>query len=195
MVQSYLWGPQLWEALFACAFHCRKDRCDDLSALLHYHLGLLLPCEKCRKHFKTKVPRLDRKVGQITSSADAVWWLYLLKSEVNRTERKTNMDFDSVQQFLLLSQGRVDDVKLADALVLVAVGAKKNKLEDVFVEFCQYLSSLLPLPPDSSLRVHLANLRFPILTTTVSAAAATRIEHGLPTLSLKHYNTIADEKD
>ncbi len=193
MVQSYLWGPPLWEALFACAFHCRKEKLDDLSTLFHYHLGLLLPCEKCRAHFKTKVPKLNRMVGEFRSPGDAIRWLWLLKGEVNRTERKPNMPLVDVETLLLLSQGRVDDVRFADSLVLVAVGARKNNLEDVFLEFCGHLSSLLPLPHDSSLRLHLATLRSPILTTTVSAASATRIEHGLAPLSLKHYNTIADE--
>ena len=42
MVQSYLWGPQLWEALFACAFHCKRETSDEFSSMIHYHLGLLL---------------------------------------------------------------------------------------------------------------------------------------------------------
>lgn len=189
-----VWGPALWQALLSCAWHAigRDDAVGSvLRTLLLDHLPFLLPCEKCRNHFAKKLGRVNtRAKGEPCTGERALTWLWYLKDEVNRSLGRTSVPLHDVRTRLDFHKAPVDDVALADALVLVARAAHANRRDDLFVDFARTLTALLPLPSDSELRGHLGAMQRPVVTNAVRAARAARIERGLPVLALPHYRTV-----
>lgn len=191
-VSPVLWGPPLWQACLACAWHAK-----DMSALedfLHRLLPLMLPCETCRQHFLDKRTAVDRKTKKSTRPGSHTYhftWLYHLKDHVNQTTRHRSITLDDLTQRFLLHRGSIDDVTFGDALVLIALDAHDRKLDDVFVQFCASLVVLLPLPSDSCLMQSLSTLHSrPIVPQVHRAAKAARCERGLPELPLTHYKAL-----
>lgn len=200
-MQPTLWGPVVWQVMFACAWHCPKAHLDTLVEFLLVQTPLLLPCAKCRHHFATHVPRVHRRSGGLpTTAAGAFRWLWFLKDEVNKTLHRPSVPLKDITQRFVLHGGLVDEVALGDVLVLMALEATHLKRETVFVHFCGALDVLLPLAPDSQLRLALrafvdgaGTLRsIPALPTSmVRVARAARVERGLPSLTLAHYRSFA----
>ena len=185
-----LWGPGLWQALFACAWCCRKAHGPALSDVILRLLPLLLPCEKCRLHFAAKRAKVKRRArGDPLDAATAFRWLYYLKDEVNQTAGLRSPPLEVVQSTYAFHGPLVDDVRLGDALVLVALEAHELGRGELCAELCRAFAMLLPLPADSELRRHLARVEGtkPVVPQVVRAARAARVERGLPQLSLAHY--------
>lgn len=196
MVKPTLWGPSLWQTMFACAWTCSGKHVTHLLNLVLRQIPLLLPCEKCRLHFiETSRTATRRAGGEPCTSEDVFRWLYFLKDEVNKLNRqRTPVTLDDVTERHCFHGGIVDDVALGDALVLVALNAHKMERDAIFVDMCQNLARLLPLPSDSELIQKLKCIQEkPIVPATVRAAKAARVERGLSVLTLPHYRTIADE--
>lgn len=191
-----LWGPALWQALFACAWHCDAASLPRLRALLLQQVPLLLPCAKCRAHFAAHKPRVDRRAkGEPRSPEHAFRWLWYLKDEVNATLGRRSVPLDDVTERHVFHGGLVDDVALGDALVLVALEAKHLGREAVFADFCASLCALLPLPCDAELTRALCDgpPASRVVTFALRAASAARVERGLRTLSLAHYKAVAED--
>lgn len=194
-MQPFLWGPGLWQAVFACAWVCRTQHVPALRDLLLRLLPVLLPCERCRFHFIEKKAKVKRRAGgEPRDSRTAFRWLYYVKDEVNRTKACRSPPIADVETKYALHGPVVDDVLLGDALVLVALDAQERAVATLCAEFCATLAMLLPLPNDSELRTRLSkvNMARPIVPQVVAAAHAARVERGLPTLSLKEYLDIVD---
>ena len=186
MYPPTLWGPPLWQALFSCAWHCTDVAA--LRTLLLVQIPLLLPCAKCRDHFASKRGLVTRRAkGEPQTGEGFFKWLYYLKDEVNKTLGRRSLTLDEVTERYAFHHGAVDDVALGDALVLVAMGAKDTKRDDLFVECCHTLGALLPLPDDSQLRRALHAMQKPVVPNAVRAAKAARVERGLGVLTQTHY--------
>ena len=203
-MNPYLWGPALWQALFACAWNANNDQGVLLHRLLAELLPLLIPCEKCRAHFHKKQPIVLKNMAKATKMTTpprpdaperAFRWLWHLKDQVNQTLGTRSISMDDLTQRFLLHGPVVDDVVLGDTLVLIALDAHERKLDDHFVEFCTILGTLLPLPSDSELlrALQAKVFRRPILPSSVRAAKGARIERGLVPHELKHYKYISEE--
>ena len=210
-----VWGPPLWQAMFACAWNCPADDFPILHALLLHQIPKLLPCELCRNHFVSHLPYANRRArGEPQSPQHAFRWLYYLKDEVNRSIAMGMLDrarlpseqirvieryltsrlspsFLDITERYVLHGGVVDEVALGDVLVLMALTARQLKLDDVFVATCRSLATLLPLPHDSQFRQALARLEGPVVTSAVDAARRARVERGLRTMTLAHYRNVA----
>jgi hypothetical protein len=196
MTNPALWGPALWQALFACAWRVSRDAQQLLFDLLTRQMPPLLPCEACRAHYVKRQGRVDRRAGGPPDRQERAFrWLWYLKDEVNRANGQASIDFDDLTQRFALHGGAVDDVALGDALVLVAMEARHNDRDALFLEFCAALAALLPLPHDSELRTALLAAHRPIVPFAVRAARAARVERGLAPFSLAHYRVAADDDD
>lgn len=198
-MQPTLWGPALWSAFFTSAWACaqRRGAAPHGTALFHLLNDLLpevLPCHKCRMNFKNHLPRVNRRArGRPSTPEEAFRWLWYLKDEVNRHLGQRSQPLERIRERYDFQGGAVDDVGLGDALVLVAISMHARGLDAEFVDFCEVLAVLLPLPEDSQLRIHMADMRTPVQTYAQRAAAAARIERGLPVHSLTHYKAAASE--
>jgi len=161
-------------------------------------LPLLLPCEKCRRNFQQKIHKVHAacRFGDPKNSEDMFLWLWHLKKEVNKTAtvRSGDLTFENLCLRYKCSGGVVDDVALADTLVLTAISAHDLDRDAIFSKFCNVIASILPLPSDSQFAKVLSNMKpqWSVVAQSTRAAKAARIERGLPSLSLKHYRTIAD---
>lgn len=188
-----LWGPGLWQALFACAWSCPSESESLLRDLVMRLTPALLPCVLCRSHFKEKRPDVTRQIkGEPRTASDVFRWLYYLKHEVNKTKRQKSISLDDFTLRYALHGPVVDDVLLGDALVLVAMDAHTRRLDDKYVQFCTTLATLLPIAHDAELRRALLVCRKPIKASAVHTAQAARVERGLPTLTEQHYVTISE---
>jgi hypothetical protein len=189
-MRPVLWGPPLWQAMFACAWGCAD--LDALRALLLRQLPQLLPCAECRDHWARHRSRVTRRAGgEPRDRVHAFRWLWYLKDEVNRTLERPSLPLRDLTDRYALHGGTVDDVALGDALVLVALSARRGERDDLFVEACHTLAALLPLPADSQFRLALARARRPAITAATEAARAARVERGLREQSLAHYRALA----
>lgn len=92
-------------------------------------------------------------------------------------------------------KGLVDDVALADVLVLVALDSARpeRQCEDLFVKACHALADLLPVAPDSELLKALRRVGEgkAFVTMAHNLARAARVERGLAELPLTHYRKVA----
>jgi hypothetical protein len=120
------------------------------------------------------------------------YWLYCLKDEINKELRTTSITFQDLTDRFIYNLGVVDDVKIGDMLVLFAISAHVLEKQSCFVEMCALLADIIPLPPDSELVSHLKHIRKVFLVSdTVKAAQAARIERGLKPLTAEHYKSFA----
>jgi hypothetical protein len=212
MTKPHLWGPAMWQALFASARQASTPAEEAaLRALLLVQLPLLIPCLKCREHFRERRGVVARRAhGEPRTGAHAVRWLYYLKDEVNKTlhlERTSAqyprtrsgtaspLTLAELEERGAFHRNEVDDVRIADMLVLVALSARERELDDLFVEMCHAFGRLLPIAEDGRLRLHLKFMQRPIVPNAVSSARATRKERGLRRLSERHYRDHAEPEE
>lgn len=189
-----LWGPAVWQMLFACAWHCPQANADELRDLLLRLVPLLLPCRKCRHHYAQHRAVVNRRAhGEPKTPEHAFRWLWYLKDEVNRTLGRRSVSLDDVTERHVFHGGIVDEVALGDALVLVALEARALDNDALFLELCASLARMLPLPCDSQMRAALAAVQRPVVPSALRVAKAARVERGLPELSLAHYRAASDD--
>lgn len=182
-----LWGPVTWQVLLACAWNCKLDAMDRLNELLRL-IPLLLPCEKCRAQHVKHLSMVNRRAnGPPTKPQDAFRWIWTCKALVNKSLGQSTTSLNTITERFMFHGAVVDDILLGDSLVLFALTAKRLMMEEEFLQMCEHLSVLLPLPHDSELIIMLAQASFPIVPFAVKAAKAARIERGSRPLSLKHY--------
>ena len=199
MVSPTLWGPAIWQVMFACAWHCPKDAFDTLCEMLFDTIPQLLPCEKCRRHVVQNSHRATSKSGgRPRTPAEAFAWLWFFKNAVNESlkpRRASAVSLVELTERYQLNGGVVDDVALADTLVLVALEATRENNQEIFRNLAAALAVLLPLPADAYLRKTLATAapRRSIVSTTVQAARGARHERGLPKFSLAHYEKLIND--
>lgn len=186
-----MWGPPLWHALFACALHARNDarKVERLRRLLLEVLPHVIPCRDCRANYARHLPSVDRKCGGPPRDGEhAFVWLWWMKDAVNRTLFRVSLPIEQVRQRYAFHGLAIDEVALGDALVLVAVQMQRMREQRRFVELCAALVALAPFPEDSELVARLRSVRpMGIVADAVAAAAAARVERGVPPLSLADY--------
>ena len=191
MTNPNLWGPAMWQALFACAWRGADDA--RLTDLLLRLVPLLLPCRKCRNHFVKNRPAVARRAhGEPSTSEHAFRWLWFLKDQVNKGLGMRSVALEDLRQRYAVHGAVVDEVLLGDALVFVALEARVLERDDLFVELCAALAALLPLPDDSQFGRALEAVTRPVVPAARAAARAARVERGHPVASLAHYQAVAD---
>ena len=191
-MKTTLWGPPLWDLLFAAAWACPAKHSALLWLVLTEHLEEMLPCVTCRAHFRQHLPAVRRRVtSKMRSPADAFRWLYHLKAEVNRSLKRPSISLADFTQRFELRGAVVDEIAVADVLVLVALSAAHRKEDDTFVQMCRALAAVLPFPCDSQVAEQLARMDRPIAQGAAQVARTARIERGHKPLSLAHYKSLA----
>lgn len=191
MVQPTLWGPAAWQMLFMCTWNCSKRNFSKLTHLVEC-TGELLPCCKCRNHFARNRLKVNRRTKGIPDEPRKMfYWLYCLKDEINKELRISSISFEDLTERCVYHGAVVDDVRIGDMLVIFAISANILEKHSLFIDMCELVADLLPLPSDSELVVHLRRIRSAFLVAdTVKAARAARIERGLQPLTTGHYKSL-----
>ena len=114
------------------------------------------------------------------TTGDVFKFLYYLKDEVNKSLNQRSIQLSELRERFAFSGGVVNDVLVADTLVIMAIHASANGNETLFVDFTQLLHVLLPLPHDSELGAVLSKFKTPIVYSAYTACRNTRLEHGHP---------------
>ena len=198
-MQSTLWGPPVWHAMFACAApasQCSKSRSQALRALCVDQLPYLLPCEECRSNMARHIPIVDRQTRGRDEDDPTYWyrWCYNMKHLVNKKTRRRSITYEELLSRLELHGLQVHEVEVADVLVLMALTAHKLQRHDLFCQMCHTLARLLPVPQDSALSVRLARVdAHRIVNDALECAVGTRAQHGLSTFPLSHYKSVSSK--
>ena len=194
-MKPFLWGPAMWKMLFSTAFNVQKSTVDVFCDLVQTIMPVVLPCKACRDNYVPHIPKGNRRAhGFPKDATHAVRWCYYLKEEVNRQLRRASALTSSEEVFtrLKMHKNHVDEVELADVLVLVALSCQKRGEDGVFCRFCAALVELLPLPNDSALRYYLTQMQSPIVAATVTCAQQTRVQHCRSSMSATHYRGLVN---
>lgn len=83
-----LWGEKAWVYLHSVALGypinpTQRDKQDYKS--FFYHMGLTLPCEKCRNHFRKHWNK--KKIDPYLESPEKIFeWTVILRNEVNKSK-------------------------------------------------------------------------------------------------------------
>lgn len=194
----YLWGPVTWQTLFTLAYTCAEADYAALRTLVFDLLPHLLPCTGCRTNALAAdgrpgitYRRALKKIGpgRPRTSTRMLAFLHQLKEEVNH-ETRAPKDFLTparLQNRLAFLAGEIDEVRLADALVLYAISAERRAEEARFVEMLRALYTLLP---EGALRQWLAKpAAYDAVIVALRAAHAVRSVHGRDTFDLSHYES------
>lgn len=181
-----LWGPGLWHLMLSIAWNCREVDFPTLLRVLLHDIPFLLPCALCQQHYVRNHAALVRRHGEPKDPAAAFEWIYHLKDEVNKTTKRKSIPLRDLRERFLLSGGRVDDVLVADLLVVMAIHAEAQGTDAEFVAFCHNLRALLPLPEDSELLRSLGRVSRPVVSHAYRAYKNTRVEHGIRCSGIRH---------
>lgn len=191
-MKATLWGPALWQAMFACTWSCPADEMDQLRTLLMELLPLLLPCQKCRRHYRLHAPKLLQRYGTPRTPDRMFTWLYHLKDQINHSLGQRSIREIELRERMRYQGPLVDDIAFADCLVLIAIHAHALQRDDVFLAACAAFSHFLPLAQDSQFAQLLARPSRPIAQYAYTLTRAARTERGLPCFRLKHYRELSD---
>jgi hypothetical protein len=188
-MRATVWGPPLWHVLFCSASACTSpERVAAFRELLERQLPQLLPCPVCRRHYATNLARVNRQTRGFPHDAEsAVRWCWFLKDHVNRSLGVPSLSFTDLTSRLLLHGAVVDEVRTVDMLVLVAVFAHSESLDDLFVALCDALVRVAPFRTTSVALHFLRHVAHPIVPTTLRCARETRKAADLPVLALATY--------
>ena len=95
------WGNNCWRFLHASSFAWPEKPSVDQreSAKCFYeNLGNMLPCPRCRKHYKAHIRKNPPKVR---SREELSMWLVDLHNEVNRSQGRPEIDYGTVKRHYL----------------------------------------------------------------------------------------------
>lgn len=152
----------------------------------------LLPCHDCRLHFRMHRSEVTKRAkGEPRTPEHAFRWLYHLKDEVNKslTPPVVSVPLKELKARYSLHDGHIlNDVEVADLIVLVAIEAKELKREEDFTRFCNVMAGMLPVALDSVLPSLMScEPRGAITAYAVDMAHSVRKSRGISCRTLKHY--------
>lgn len=147
----------------------------------------LLPCKTCLENYPKHADRIKRIMAPPTTPDEMFKWLWHLKDQVNKSLKQRSMSMDDVRQKFDFHGPVIDEVLLADSLVLMSMASHQAGKEGIFYELCDDLKVLLPLPHDSEFKRFLEQQGSQYKMFRASRAA--RVERGLNLLPLKHYQS------
>lgn len=79
-MKTSIWGPVYWRALHSLAHHYDGRKKRAYKALFGNLLYKLIPCAKCRRHYRRRLP-IANQVFQ--SHETLTMWLYDLHKDIN----------------------------------------------------------------------------------------------------------------
>lgn len=192
-----LWGPGVWHVLFACAWNAPDTQYRPLPLLQEMLdlAGALLPCETCRRNHVSHMATLRRRVGRPKTSGKFFELLYHLKDLVNRTITGETMrrrvscrspPLERLTERFALRGDVVDEVLVADTLLLVALDAAQRGLHDEYRRFCTVVGALLP-PSAASLRTYLPSTTRGVVACARRTHQAVRRHYGLAAVDIQTF--------
>ena len=154
---------------------------------------MLLPCERCQLHYVKNYDSMRRRFGEPKDAMAAFEWIYHLKDHVNKITKRRSIPLSDLRERYEMSGGRMDDLLVAETLLLMALFSETHGTDCEFVDFCHSLHSLMPLPDDSELVFELRAMEQPIVSRTYRALKNVCIEHGVACTTLAAVRRVVDD--
>lgn len=131
-ITSEIWGPHLWIYLHTLSYSypeepSSKER-DEYNFFLE-SLKEVLPCEKCRIHYKEYLKKNEPKLG---SRKELSEWMIDLHNNVNKMNKKREYTYEEVNEIYKkmyekkstihpLKDSKLKDSKLKYILIIVII--------------------------------------------------------------------------
>lgn len=190
----------MWRLLFSIAWHAKDSQVPNLREIILDLVARLLPCHQCRLNFHVHKPICSKKMKgeEVTSPEKAFRLLYYFKEEVNKTlvPPSPSLSFSDLKSRYALHDGHLlNDIEVADLMVLVALEASDLSRQCDFRRFCFLLSDLIPVQYDSCLPNQLRSMLEegrPVVLHSLLIAQSVRKARGFPEKGLDHYKKWGD---
>lgn len=183
-----LWGPAIWKLMFVCTWNVCEANAEIVRHLLLHIIPTIIPCATCAKHYKDSIPEVNRRAkGRPGTRDHSFRWCWYMKDAVNRRLGVTSIHLQDFAERFFLYGVSINEVEVADVLVLVALKARDDNKDEVFLEFCDTLYRLLPIDKSTVFMYYLKHAERPIVTSTLRLARATREFHGMTVEDLAKY--------
>jgi hypothetical protein len=88
-MEPAVFGPTLWDAMFACAFHLPVES----AAEVFVAFESLVPCPHCRRHYRSYCARYPFR----PQSADPVQWAWTIRDMVNQSLGRPSLPFVTLE--------------------------------------------------------------------------------------------------
>ena len=98
MNNNNIWGPPAWTFLHTVTFNYPENPTeDDKKNFYDFFMNLqyVLPCEKCKAHYKQNLKKYDLK-NNLGSRQDLVKWLIDLHNDINKDNGKPVWSYSEV---------------------------------------------------------------------------------------------------
>lgn len=98
MNNNNIWGPPAWTFLHTVTYNYPENPTeDDKRNFYNFFMNLqhVLPCEKCKAHYKQNIKKYDLK-NNLGSRQDLVKWLIDLHNDVNKDNGKPIWSYSEV---------------------------------------------------------------------------------------------------
>ena len=176
--------------MLACTWKLPEEMEEVSRRLLLDLVPEVIPCPMCAEHYRKHCAIVNRKArGRPGSGDHSFRWCWYMKNEVNMSLGVTSIHLADLVERYILHGPHLPDVEVADVLVLMAIHARTDSKDDVFVDFCASVLILLTskMSTSSVFMHYLAHVSRPIIPTTLRLARLTRESHGLPRMDLLKY--------
>ena len=98
-MNSNIWGPSAWLFLHSITLNYPENPSYD-DKINHKEfferMGYILPCEKCRKHYKENLIKKPLNMNVLQNKKNLVSWLIDVHNEVNKLNNKRTYTYDEV---------------------------------------------------------------------------------------------------
>lgn len=176
--------------MFSCTWSLPESMQDVAQRFLMDLVPEVIPCPTCAEHYRKHCTTVNRKArGRPGAGDHSFRWCWYMKNEVNTSLGVTSIHLSDLAERYILHGAIIPEVEAVDVLVLMAIQARNDSKDDVFVEFCSAIVRLMSTKMDStSVFMHyLGHVVRPIIPTTLRLARLTRESHGFPRIDLCKY--------
>lgn len=174
--------------MFSCAWSTTANDVHRVRTMFLDHIPYLLPCSICRENYAKHVAIVNRRTHGEPDSVDrAFLWCWHMKDQVNRITHDRSISMTELVERYIFHGPALNEVEVADCIMLMALTARILERDDLFVAFCSNLATILPVPDDSALKQHLSLVARPITQSTLRCVCRTRQQHNQPVRVLTHY--------
>lgn len=122
-INPKLWGPKFWPMLHYVTLAYPNDPSDDdKNDMRNFFITFqnVIPCEKCRKHFKNHLEIFPLDANTLSSKTQLMTWLVNMHNAVNAMLGKKKVDVDDMIN--KYAHGEMDDntydVKIITTILL-----------------------------------------------------------------------------
>ena len=181
-----LWGPCIWKTLFSISFNTCASDLPQIEKLLKI-LEKVIPCPTCRTHYRVNREEADKLFPIKKSKNNMSYWLWHMKSLVNKKLKVPNTEFKYIKMRYELFGHNICDTELIDVLIMMSLFMVKDDEQKRFHEFLFTLGNLLTRFMSGQLPSLLQCIDNVSPALLLDVGNSVRSNYGLSQRDLNHY--------